>query len=203
VLRAGYVGGAGVTAVPHAFDFLKEDSKARRRSLLKRTLAGLTESRPRQPVLHYLFELGVSLKFVNGALEVIGAVFLFFSTSQSLNKLADKLLTNELLEDPKDLVANMVLHAVKGLTANTRVFASVYLLVHGIVKVGLVIALWKRKLWAYPLAGVVLVLFTVYQLYLFSHSRSPFQLFLTAVDVLILLLLWSEYRRVAPRAASG
>ncbi len=145
----------------------------------------------------------MSLKFVNGALEVIGAVFLFFSTSQSLNKLADKLLTNELLEDPKDLVANMVLHAVKGLTANTRVFASVYLLVHGIVKVGLVIALWKRKLWAYPLAGVVLVLFTVYQLYLFSHSRSPFQLFLTAVDVLILLLLWSEYRRVAPRAASG
>ncbi len=163
----------------------------------------MRESRPRQPVLHYLFELGVFLKFLNGALEVIGAVFLFFNTPQSLSKLAARLLTNELLEDPKDLVANTLLQAVKGLTPNAQIFASVYLLIHGIVKVGLVIALWKKKLWAYPLAGVVLGLFTVYQLYLFSHSRSPFQLFLTAVDVLILLLLWSEYRRVAPRAASG
>jgi uncharacterized membrane protein len=153
-----------------------------------------------QPVLHYLFELGVSLKFVNGVLEVLGAVFLVFSTPQSLNKLAAKILTNELLEDPKDLVANTLLHAVEGLTANARVFASVYLLVHGIVKVGLVIALWKKKLWAYPLAGVVLGLFTIYQVYLFSHSRSPFQLFLTGVDVLILLLLRSEYRRVTQRA---
>jgi uncharacterized membrane protein len=70
-------------------------------------------------------------------------------------------------------------------------------LVHGIVKVGLVIALWKKKLWAYPLAGIVLVLFTAYQTYLFLHSESLFQVFLTAVDVVILLLLRSEWKRVA------
>jgi len=151
-------------------------------------------------MLHYLFELGVSLKFLNGLLEVIGAVFLFFTTPRSLSKLAATLLTNELLEDPKDLVANTLLHAVQRLSGKAQVFASVYLFVHGIVKVCLVVALWKKKLWAYPLAGVVLVLFTIYQVYLFSHSRSLFQLFLTAVDVLILLLLWSEYRRVAQRA---
>jgi len=154
---------------------------------------------PRPPVLHYLFELGVFLKFLNGLLEVAGAVFLFFSTPQSLSKLAAKLLTNELLEDPKDFIANTLLHAVESLPASTRVFASVYLLIHRIVKVGLVVALWKKKLWAYPLAGVVLGLFTAYQVYLFSHSRSPFQLFLTAIDVLILLLLWSEYRRISQR----
>ena len=34
----------------------------------------------RQPVLHYLFELGVSLKFLNGVLEVVGGILLFFST---------------------------------------------------------------------------------------------------------------------------
>jgi uncharacterized membrane protein len=154
---------------------------------------------PRQPVLHYLFELGVSLKFVNGVLELIGGVFLFFITPESLNKLAAKMLTDELLEDRKDLVANTLRHVMASLSADTQVFASLYLLVHGIVKVGLVVALCKKKLWAYPLAGVVLVLFTVYQLYLYSHSRSAFQLFLTAVDVLVLLLLWSEYRRVVRR----
>jgi uncharacterized membrane protein len=150
-----------------------------------------------RPALHYLFELGVSLKFANGVLELVGGILLFFTTPQSLSRLATILLTGELLEDPKDLVANTLLHAVQRLSPNAQLFASVYLLIHGIVKVGLVIALWKRKLWAYPLAGVVLGLFTVYQIYLFSHSGSLFQLFLTAVDVLILLLLWSEYRRVA------
>jgi len=99
-----------------------------------------------QPVLHYLFELGIFLKFLNGLLEVVGGVFLFLSTPQSLSKLAAKLLTNELLEDPRDLVANTLLHAAQRLSANAQVFASVYLLVHGIVKVGLVIALWKKKL---------------------------------------------------------
>src|SRR5713101_121877 len=149
-----------------------------------------------QPVLHYLFELGISLKFLNGLLEMVGGIFLFLSTPESLSKLAAKLLTNELLEDPKDLVANTLLHAAQQLSVNAQIFASVYLLIHGTVKVGLVIALWKRKLWAYPLAGVVLVLFTVYQVYLFSHSGSLFQLVLTVVDVVILLLLWSEYKRL-------
>ena len=151
---------------------------------------------PQRPLLHYLFEIGVSLKFLNGVLEVIGGLVLLFISPESLSRLAATLLTNELFEDPKDQVANALLHGVRDLSANAQFFASVYLLVHGIVKVGLVVALWKKKLWAYPLAGVVLVLFTIYQVYLYSHSRSPFQLFLTAVDVLILLLLWSEYRRV-------
>jgi uncharacterized membrane protein len=29
------------------------------------------------PVLHYLFELGVSLKFLDGVLEVVGGILLF------------------------------------------------------------------------------------------------------------------------------
>jgi uncharacterized membrane protein len=159
-------------------------------------------ARPAKPILHYLFELGVSLKFLNGILELIGGLVLLFISPESLTRLAAMLLTNELFEDPKDLVAKTLLNAVRDLSASTQFFASIYLLVHGIVKVGLVVALWMKKLWAYPLAGVVLVLFTIYQVYLYSHSRSPFQLFLTAVDVLILLLLWSEYRRVK-RAASA
>ena len=163
---------------------------------LSRRLSRMRTRHPKRSMLHYLFELGVSLKFLNGVLEVIGGFVLLFTTPQSLSKLAATLLTNELFEDPKDLVAKTLLHATQDLSASTQFFASIYLLVHGIVKVGLVVALWKKKLWAYPLAGVVLVLFTIYQVYLYAHSRSPFQLFLTAVDVLILLLLWSEYRRV-------
>jgi hypothetical protein len=90
----------------------------------------MRKSHSQQPALHYLFELGVSLKFLNGLLEMVGGIFLFLSTPESLSKLAAKLLTNELLEDPKDLVANTLLHAAQRLSASAPVFASVYLLVH-------------------------------------------------------------------------
>jgi len=45
-------------------------------------------SHPQQPVLHCLFELGISLKFLNGLLEVVRAIFLFLGTPESLSKLA-------------------------------------------------------------------------------------------------------------------
>ena len=61
---------------------------------------------------------------------------------------------------------------------------------------GLVIALWMKKLWAYPLTGIVIVLFALYQVYLLVVTHSLFQLFLTILDVVILLLLRFEYRRV-------
>ncbi len=126
-------------------------------------LPQMRKRRSQLPALHYLFELGVSLKFADGVLEVVGGIVLFFSTPQSLGRLATTLLTSELLEDPKDLVAKTVLHAVQRLSTNAQLFASVYLLIHGVVKIGLVIALWTKKLWAYPLGGVVLILFTVYR----------------------------------------
>ncbi|MDQ6893024.1 MAG: DUF2127 domain-containing protein [Acidobacteriota bacterium] len=149
------------------------------------------------PLLHYFFELGIGLKFLNGLLEVVGGIGLFFTTPESLNKVATAIFKNELLRDSQDFVANHLLHAVQRLSANAQLFASIYLLVHGVVKVGLVIALWKKRLWAYPLAGIILVLFTIYQVYLFAHSGSLLQLFLTALDVIILVLLWFEYKRIA------
>ena len=44
-------------------------------------------------------------------------------------------------------------------------FAAIYLLSHGVIKVVLVASLFRELLWAYPAAIVVFTLFIVYQLY--------------------------------------
>jgi len=62
-------------------------------------------------------------------------------------------LTNELLEDPKDLAANTLLHAAQQLSVNAQIFAGVYLLVHGIVKVGLVIRAVEKEAVGLPACG--------------------------------------------------
>ena len=81
------------------------------------------------------------------------------------------------------------MHVSKG----TVLFASFYLIVYGIIKVWLVFSLWKANLRAYPIAGVILGLLIVYQLYRVSYTHSLFLLLVTLVDIGILLLLRREY----------
>lgn len=65
----------------------------------------------------------------------------------------------------------------------------------GLVKVVLVAALlWGRHLWAYAASMWALVAFIVYQLYLYARAPSPWLLFLTAVDLVVIYLVWREYQ---------
>ena len=51
-------------------------------------------------------------------------------------------------------------------------FGAIYLLTHGAVKVGLVIAILLNKLWAYPCLIIVLLIFIGYQLYRIALEPS-------------------------------
>ena len=82
-----------------------------------------------------------------------------------------------------------------GLTGSAVLFGAIYLLVHGAVKVVLVIALLLNKLWAYPCLIVVLLIFIGYQLYRIALDPSPGLIALTIFDTLIVALTWREYRR--------
>ena len=50
---------------------------------------------------------------------------------------------------------------------------------HGVVKVVLVVALWRNKLWAYPWLIVTLVVFIGYQLYRIALMPTAWLIFLT------------------------
>lgn len=144
--------------------------------------------------LHRLFEIGVILKGVDGALEVIGGSLLLAISHPTLSQFVFAITRQEILEDPHDLVANALRSLVVHLSVSTQTFSSVYLLVHGAIKIALVVGLLRRKLWAYPTALGVLSLFVAYQGYRLSLTHSPVLLLLTAIDLVILYLIWREYR---------
>jgi uncharacterized membrane protein len=76
-------------------------------------------------------------------------------------------------------------------------FAIAYLLVHGIIKLVIVAAIWFSQLWAYWLAGIVFSLFVIYQMVHFAVTHSMMMIFLTIVDLIIIALLPPEHRRVS------
>ena len=74
-------------------------------------------------------------------------------------------------------------------------FGAAYLLTHGLVKIVLVGALLRNKLWAYPWMIAVLVAFIGYQLYRIAVGPTAGMVALTIFDAVIVWLTRREYTR--------
>ena len=146
--------------------------------------------------IHLFFNISVIAKGIDGALEIVGGILLFFVSPDRISAVIRALTQHELSEDPRDLVATYLLNNTHSLTKGVTMFAAAYLLWHGMVKAGLVAGLLLKRRWAYPAAIVAFLLFVVYQLYRYTHTHSPALLALSIVDVLVIILTWVEYNRL-------
>jgi len=153
----------------------------------------------RDTALHVVFWTGIIFKGIDGVLETIGGVALLVVSTRFIRDLVHVVFREELFEDPHDLLANYLIGVADHLNISAKTFAAVYLLVHGVVKMGLVGAIWRKRLWAYPLAGVVFFLFIVYQVARFVFTHSLMLVLVTVVDIIIIALLPHEYRRLSQR----
>lgn len=144
--------------------------------------------------LHRLFDLGVVIKGIDGALELAGGVLLVVVKPLTLNAMIVFLTAHEISEDPADLVANLLRNSVRHLSMNTTLFAGVYLLAHGLVKLFLVVGLLRGRQWAYPAALWFLAAFVLYQVYRILLTESLPLTALTAFDLVVMSLIWREYR---------
>src|ERR1700723_3698820 len=145
-------------------------------------------------LLRGTFRAGVSMKGIDGLLEAIGGVLLWFIKPSEMSWTIQTLCQHELSRDPHDFIADHLLHVSQRLAHGNPIFASIYLLSHGLVKVLLAIALWLDELWAYPLAIVIFTAFGVYQIYRYTHTHAIVLLVLTVSDAAIVWLTWAEYR---------
>ncbi len=144
--------------------------------------------------VHLAFVVALVFKALFAVGEMITGIGAFFVSHNALVSFAHAITRNELLEDPDDRLANYLLHAAQHLSFASEHFIGIYLTSHGLVKLGLVVALLMRKLWAYPLAIGVFGLFIVYQVYRFTITGAPSLIFLTVVDLVVIVLTWHEYR---------
>jgi uncharacterized membrane protein len=156
----------------------------------------------RKTLLHESFRAGITLKGIDGILEAVGGVMLWFVHASALNRVALVFLQHDLPFDRHEFVTNHLFQATQHL-ATARHFISVYLVLHGLIKVVLVTALWFDALWAYPLTIAVFSVFSGYQLYRFTHTHSLALILITIFDVLIIYLTWQEYHDQKRRGRCG
>lgn len=146
--------------------------------------------------LHVAFEVSLALKGAFALAEIAAGMLAYWVTPQFVLNLVQLVTRTELTEDPHDFVASHLLHAAQGLSISSQHFASVYLLSHGVIKLWLIVGLWRGKPAYYPAAMVVFGLFILYQLYRYSFTHSPFLLFITVLDGIVIWLTLVEYRHL-------
>jgi uncharacterized membrane protein len=146
--------------------------------------------------IHRMFQISVLLKGAHALIECVGGVALASVSTGTVANVVNELTQDELVQDPDDLIATHLLSLAQNYSVETKHFYAFYLLSHGIVKLLLVIGLLRNKLWSYPASLIVLGLFIVYQLYRFSYTHGAGLIVLTVFDIVVMILVWHEYRLV-------
>ena len=144
-------------------------------------------------LLDRAFAVGIILKGIDGVLEIVGGFLLLVVSPATIDQVSRALTQHELSEDPHDFLATHLLHAAGSLTGSSLQFGAAYLLLHGVVKIVLVAALLKDKIWAYPWMLAFLLVFIVYQTYRMTFAFSIGLLGLTIFDLVVVWLTYREY----------
>src|SRR5689334_982737 len=148
----------------------------------------------RVSVSERLFRIAMAFKGIDGLIELVGGIVLLLIPQAEVQKLVAAVVTRDLLGPPDGSLARHFVAGTAEFASGNRTFAVVYLLLHGVLKLGLVIALLRHWLPAYPVAIVVLGLFVVYEVYRATQTGSVLLPVLALVDVVVIVLVVREYR---------
>lgn len=154
-----------------------------------------------------LFRIAVLLKGLDGGFQLIAGIALLFVPAREITNLVQLAVTRDLVGNPAGMLATHLETAVQDFTGgSTHTFVIVYLLVHAVIKLGLVVALLRKVTPAYPIAAVALAVFVVFEVLRAVRTHSVALPIFAALDVLIIILVVKEYlqiRRERSVAARG
>lgn len=152
-------------------------------------------------LLHEAFEFSLVLKGLFALSETLSGLGLYFIGSDRIKAGVNWLAAREIVEDPGDFLARTAIQFAQGLSIDTQHFFAFYLTSHGVVKLLMVTALALRLRWAYPASIVILLGFVVYQMHRYMISPSIALIALSLFDLVVVWLIWREYKAMPPSPA--
>lgn len=150
--------------------------------------------------LERVYKLGVGLKGIDGAIELLAGLLLL-TIPQQVHSILSR-LTHELNEtQTTHVVATYIAHTNARLVHDSLTMLIVFLLTHGIIKLILVYGLLREILWIYPYALGTLALFLGYQVYVLITAPGIGMAVLAVLDAVIIYLVWREWRYLQTSSA--
>lgn len=147
----------------------------------------------RPPLLHYAYLGAILIKGFDGAVEALAGLVIAVTGPERLYDWVIRLTAPELTGH------HPALHAIRSgatrLVESSHQFVIFYLLVHGLLKLGIVMALLRGgNRWVFPLASLILTGFIVYMSWRLTIRWSDWLLGFALFDFLTLALVLNEWR---------
>lgn len=141
----------------------------------------------------WLFDAGLLVKAIHGALEILGAALILAIPPTLVMRLATIVTAGELSEDPGDIVAGFIQSSAKTISVSNHVVIAFYLILHGLLRVLLVVWVHAGKKIAYLFFALALAVFSGYEFFLSAVRQSGMLFALGSFDLLLMLLTLYEY----------
>lgn len=148
-----------------------------------------TETPQEEHVIYEFFLWSILLKGAISVAEVIAGVAIFFIPPTFIVQSA-VLILNYI---PVSSLQNTLMEEVAKYTTGAVTFVALYLLSRGLIKAGLIVALLRNMLWAYPASLIVLALFLAYQGYQIATTHSLIVIGITLFDLVVMYFIYREW----------
>ena len=153
--------------------------------------------------LHRAFIISLWLKGLGGLTELIGALALLLIPVSVFKDLGSNLSSALLNANPENAFGLAILKYTESLDGSTTMLGAIYLVTHGAVKVVLVYALFRNRMWAYPMMLAALVIFVGLQTAEMFHQFTWGVFALTIFDGFMIWVTNREWQLHKKRNLAG
>ncbi|PIR84893.1 hypothetical protein COU16_00020 [Candidatus Kaiserbacteria bacterium CG10_big_fil_rev_8_21_14_0_10_47_16] len=147
-------------------------------------------------VLSDIFHISLVVKMGYGVLRILLGIAFLKLHGWEISTLVYHLLSYEVAEDPGDLLVGIVNVVLIHMPVTVSYFLAFYFIFWGLFDTVLSYFLFLKKKWAYPTAFALIGTFGLYEIIRFLHNHSIILFCVILVDILILILMVREYRRL-------
>lgn len=157
----------------------------------------------RARVLHFAYLGAIAIKGLDGLIEFVAGLTIALIGSRRLYHFAVWATAPELARHPANHAAHAIRHGAYNFAHHSHKFVIIYLLAHGLLKIGLVVNLFIEHLWIFPVSAAVLLGFIGFMGMKLTAQWSPWLFAFALFDTVTLALVLNEWHAVwtkRPRA---
>lgn len=141
-----------------------------------------------------LFDVTLIIKAIAAVIDLVAAAVIFTTGSELVVRFFAK-VTTLMTDFEGDGVISQYMSLQPGMISTFDIwFITGYLAFHGILNLILVEGIWFRRQWAYTKAMRILLFFFAYQCLRLMFIWSYWLFVITLYDLVVILLLYNEYR---------
>ena len=149
-----------------------------------------------------LFSIGMKWRIAYGFLRILFGLVLLKIVGSPLVEVIRVLMNHELVEDPSDVLYNLIISTLTSHPVYITYFIASYFIFWGVIDVVLSYNLMKHRMWAFPASFILIGMFIVYEVVRFTHTHSFVLLLAIFVDIVIAWLIQREFKKLKMQPGS-